>query len=106
MTITDIEFGCNGSYTAKAATHNLLGPASMAADLPSFSAGPADQKFLLQHNILSGTTQAVPNAPYEIDLTDGSTLKGISDAEGKTELLARDALRIADVRIDKKKKTP
>lgn len=46
-----IEIGCPGSYTAKAATHNLLGPASMAADLPSFSAGLVpDQKFVLQHD--------------------------------------------------------
>jgi type VI secretion system secreted protein VgrG len=37
-------------------------------------------------------------------MTDGSTLKGISDAAGKTSLLQRDAMHIAKVRIltDKK----
>ena len=77
----------------------------MAADLPSFSAGPADQKFVLQHDPFGELMQAVPNAPYEIDLTDGSTLKGVSDANGKTELLARDAMRIADIRILKEKQS-
>jgi type VI secretion system secreted protein VgrG len=32
-------------------------------------------------------------------MSDGSTLKGISDAAGKTELLERDAMHIAKIRI-------
>ncbi|MFT3851077.1 MAG: type VI secretion system tip protein TssI/VgrG [Propionivibrio sp.] len=100
----NVEIGCPGRYTERAASHHLLGPASMAADLPTFSSGPVDQKFILQNDPHGELTQPIAHTPYAIDLTDGSTLKGVSDAQGRTELLARDAMRIADLRFFRKKK--
>ncbi|MFT3849716.1 MAG: type VI secretion system tip protein TssI/VgrG [Propionivibrio sp.] len=99
-----VEIGCTGRYTERAAAHHLLGPASMATDLPVFGASPVNQKFVLQHDPHGELTQPIAHTPYAIDLTDGSTLKGVSDAQGRTELLARDAMRIADLRFFRKKK--
>ncbi len=36
---------------------------------------------------------------FEIEISDGSTLKGVSDAAGKTGLLEREAMHIARIRI-------
>ena len=33
-----------------------------------------------------------PNTPYEVDLSDGSTLQGVSDDQGRTSLKQRDAM--------------
>ena len=87
-----IEFGCNGSYTAKAATHHLLGPASMAADLPTFGEGDMGRKFRL---IRPTDGQAMADVPYKITLNDGGVLEGKTNAKGETELLEGDRIKIA-----------
>ena len=93
------EIGGLGGIVEKFTHHHWAGPASLATDLPRFETGPVDQKFILRHDPGGEQAQAVPHTPYEITLTDGSTVSGVSDALGKTDLLARDRLRIADIRI-------
>jgi type VI secretion system secreted protein VgrG len=89
-----IEIGCPGSYTVKAATRHLLGPASMAADLPRFSEGDLGRKFRL---VRPTDGQAMADIPYKITLNDGGVLEGKTNAKGETELLEGDRFKIADI---------
>ncbi len=76
----------------------------MHAELPTFGGGSPDQKFVLKYGAQTDGAVIAPNRQFEIDMTDGSTLKGISDAAGNTSLLQSDAMHIANIRIltDKK----
>jgi type VI secretion system secreted protein VgrG len=96
--------GTNGDIKNQAAKFLFNGPATMHTELPVFANGAPDQKFLLKYGQHAEGAVIAPNRAFEIDMTDGTTVKGVSDALGKTSLLARDAMHIANVRIltDKK----
>ena len=94
-----ITIGTSGAITFKAADFVFTGPATMATDLPKFDSGTPDQKFLLKYGPHGEGAVTAPNRHFEIDMSDGTTLKGISDAAGKTPVLLRDAMHIASVRI-------
>jgi type VI secretion system secreted protein VgrG len=96
--------GTNGDIKNQAAKFLFSGPATMHTELPVFANGSPDQKFLLKYGQHAEGAVIAPNRAFEIDMTDGTTVKGVSDALGKTSLLARDAMHIANVRIltDKK----
>lgn len=96
----DAEMGGPGKLAQKFSDHHWDGPGSVSTDLPEFDNGQPDQKFILQHDAHDeALRQLAPNRDYEIQMNDGSIVKGTSDAEGKTDLLARDAMRIAAIRI-------
>ncbi|UVW27214.1 type VI secretion system Vgr family protein [Massilia sp. H6] len=94
-----ISLGTKGDIKQQAARFPLDGPATMTAELPTFDSGAPDQKFVLKYGAHGDDPVAAANRRFEIEMSDGSTLKGMSDAEGKTELLARDAMHIANIRI-------
>jgi type VI secretion system secreted protein VgrG len=94
-----ITLGTNANIAFKGANFPFTGPATMATDLPKFDSGNPDQKFVLKYggSGLDGTV--APNRAFEILMSDGSTIKGISDAQGKTDILQREAMHIADIKI-------
>ncbi len=94
-----IVLGTKGDIKQQAANFPLDGPATMAAELPTFESGSPDQKFVLKYGAHDEDAVPAANRRFEIEMSDGSTLKGISDAAGKTELLERDAMHIAKIRI-------
>ncbi|HEX7638298.1 MAG TPA: DUF2345 domain-containing protein, partial [Burkholderiaceae bacterium] len=95
-----VTIGTNGPITQQAASFTHSGPATMQTQFPTFGAGQADQRFVLRAAGTGGP--ALPHAAYEITLSDGSTVSGVSDDQGLTDLLQRDALHIANLRLQKK----
>ncbi len=95
-----IALGTNGAIAHKAASYPFSGPATMASEKPVFDSGDSNLRFVLKYgaNDKGGATVAAQRA-YEIVMSDGSIVKGVSDAEGKTDLLLRDAMQIADIRV-------
>ena len=94
-----IALGTKEDIAHKAANFPFGGPATMATEFPTFGGGAPDQKFMLQYNPFGESAVVAPNVHYEIDMSDGSSLKGVSDAKGMTDLLQRDAMHIAAIRI-------
>lgn len=94
-----ITLGTNEEIRHHAANFRFGGPAVMQTELPIFDRGSPDQKFVLKYGLGTPDAAIAPNRKFEIEMSDGSVVKGISDALGKTELLARDAMHIANIRI-------
>ena len=94
-----ISLGTKGDIKHQGANFPFDGPATMKAELPTFEGGSPDQKFVLKYGAHGGEAVPAANRRFEIEMTDGSTLKGTSDASGNTELLQRDAMHIAHIRI-------
>jgi type VI secretion system secreted protein VgrG len=94
-----ITLGSKGDIAHKAAHFPFTGPATMAADLPRHDSGNPDQKFILKYHANTDGALAAPDTHYEIAMSDGSKHTGISDAQGKTNILQSDAMHIADIRI-------
>ncbi|WP_369819279.1 DUF2345 domain-containing protein [Achromobacter sp. Root83] len=92
----NIELGMPGTFTVKAASHSMKGPASQAAELPTFDVGDTQRRFVVTH--LDGKSP-IANLPYKISLSNGEVLEGITDAEGATQLLQKDAMHIADIQV-------
>lgn len=74
---------------------------TMGAQLPGFTDGKADQQFMFEYEDSDGQQepQLAPQSPFEIKLGDGSALDGCSDAEGKSDLLERDAMHLAGIEV-------
>ncbi|KAF0862492.1 type VI secretion system Vgr family protein [Pseudomonas sp. LD120] len=90
----NIELGMPGNFTVKAAKHSLLGGADLAAELPTFNVGDTQRRFVLKQ--IDGQSP-MPNVPYTITLANGEVVEGITDAQGATQLLQKDAMSIASV---------
>ena len=82
------------------------GPQSMTAQLPAFSSAGADQRLELRYP--RGVADEDGNEPLgdivkdmkmALALSDGSSLDARSGADGKSELLARDAMHMVDVAL-------
>ncbi|RJG15726.1 type VI secretion system Vgr family protein [Massilia cavernae] len=94
-----ISLGTKGDIKQQAANFPFSGPTTMQTELPTFEGGGATQKFVLKYDAHGDDAVIAPNRKFEIDMTDGSTISGISDDAGNTDLLERDAVHIANVRI-------
>ena len=84
--------------------YTLDGPESMAAQFPDFGAGGADQKLELRYprgvaddDGAEPLGALVKDMKMHVALSDGTSLEGVSDAQGKSELLARDAMHLAEI---------
>ena len=84
--------------------YTLDGPESMAAQFPDFGAGGADQKLELRYprgvaddDGAEPLGALVKDIKMHVALSDGTSLEGVSDAQGKSELLARDAMHMAEI---------
>lgn len=94
----NIELGMPGNLIVKAAKHSLLGPASLDAELPKFKVGDTQRRFMLKQ--IDGTS-AMPDMPYKITMSNGEVVEGVTDAQGATQLLQKDAMSIANVAMHK-----
>lgn len=94
-----ISLGTKGDIKHQGANFPFDGPATMAAELPAFEGGTPDQKFVLKYGAHGGDAVPAANRRFEIEMSDGSTLRGTSDAAGNTDILQRDAMHIAHIRI-------
>jgi type VI secretion system secreted protein VgrG len=84
--------------------YTLDGPESMAAQFPDFGAGGADQKLQLRYprgvaddDGAEPLGALVKDMKMRVALSDGTSLEGVSDAQGKSELMARDAMHMAEI---------
>lgn len=82
------------------------GPQSMTAQLPEFSSAGADQRLELRYprgvadeNGSEPLGDIVKDMKMALTLSDGSSLDARSGADGKSELLARDAMHMVDVAL-------
>jgi type VI secretion system secreted protein VgrG len=91
--------GTKGDISNLAANFPFGGPSTMHADVQGFSAEKPDQRFVLKYGQFTEGEVIAPNRAYEIDMNDGSTVKGITDQLGNTSLLERNAMHIAHIRI-------
>ncbi|HEY5801646.1 MAG TPA: type VI secretion system Vgr family protein [Burkholderiaceae bacterium] len=94
-----ITLGTKGTIAHHAALFPFTGPQTMKTELPVFKDDPTDERFVLKYlpHVDGGTIAA--NRKYAITLSDGAIVKGVSDAEGKTDLLERDAMQFASIEI-------
>jgi len=89
--------GTSAAITQKAADHKKDGPATMSVDLPKFGEGNPERKFQLRFG--DAASPLAPLTRFEIEMSDGSMKAGTSDAQGNTDLLQRDAMHIANIRV-------
>lgn len=92
----NVEFGCPGTFTVRAASHQMMGPASLEAELPQFDVGQTQRKFIVT---LPDGVRPVAHRRYTITLNNGETVEGMTDANGATDLLHRDAVHIATLSV-------
>jgi type VI secretion system secreted protein VgrG len=88
----------SGAHVIKAASFAQTGPGGgmpPGLQLPT-STLTTDERYALR---LQGSGAAAANRRYRIDLTDGPSVSGRSDAQGRTSLANTDAIRIAAVTL-------
>jgi uncharacterized protein (DUF2345 family) len=85
--------------------------APSSSTLPASPRRPADRRrakarvhqeavqasFVLRRNASNPHSPPLAEQPYKIELSDGSVVEGITDAEGRTSLAERDAMHIATI---------
>ena len=73
----------------------------MAAQLPGFADGKADQQFVFEYEDCDDfqEPQLAPQSSFEVKLGDGSTSDGRSDEAGKSGVLERDAMHPAGIEV-------
>jgi type VI secretion system secreted protein VgrG len=92
-----VEIGTQGKVTVHGSEHDWLGPKTDSVAPPAFSRDGADQRHRLHY--IGNSTADVPGQLYKIALEDGSQVQGVTGAEGRTELLQRDAMQLAKVKV-------
>ncbi|MBG7465078.1 DUF2345 domain-containing protein, partial [Pseudomonas aeruginosa] len=92
----NIELGCPGEMTFRATNYNWLGAASEAATLPQFDVGETQRRFVVT---LPDGERPAANRPYKITLSNGEQMAGITDAQGATQLMQKDAMHIASFEL-------
>ncbi|MFM0414372.1 type VI secretion system Vgr family protein [Paraburkholderia aromaticivorans] len=99
-----VTLGTKGDAKILAASHQWSGPSTDQATKSPFANAPTDQRFRLHY---PGDTQDAPspaaNQSYRITTDDGRVIEGKSDANGLTELVKDDAMRILKIDILKPK---
>lgn len=95
-----VTMGTQGDIKLLSASHQWGGPSTQQAAKTSFSNAPTDQRFRLHYPGESAeTAPAAANQSYRITLDDGRVIEGKSDANGLTELVKDDAMRILKIDI-------
>ncbi|MCP1571725.1 type VI secretion system secreted protein VgrG [Herbaspirillum rubrisubalbicans] len=95
-----VTMGTKGDIKLLSASHQWGGPSTEQATKTSFSNAPTDQRFRLHYPGESAdTAPAAANQSYRITLDDGRVIEGKSDANGLTELVKDDAMRILKIDI-------
>ncbi|MFC0126405.1 type VI secretion system tip protein VgrG, partial [Ralstonia solanacearum] len=102
ITIGDggITLHTNGAFKALAEAHDWGGPAADSAPHADFGNAPTDQRFRMHY---VGETEAfAANQPHSIKLPDGRVIEGKSNANGLTDVLRDQAMRIANIDVFKR----
>ncbi|MBT1538274.1 type VI secretion system tip protein VgrG [Ralstonia solanacearum] len=102
ITIGDggITLHTNGAFKALAGAHDWGGPAADSAPHADFGNAPTDQRFRMHY---VGETEAfAANQPHSIKLPDGRVIEGKSNANGLTDVLRDQAMRIANIDVFKR----
>jgi type VI secretion system secreted protein VgrG len=94
-----VTLGTNGDINLLSASHKWGGPSTQQAAKSPFNNAPTDQRFRLHYPGEDGQTAAAANQPYRITLDDGRVIEGKSDANGLTDLVKDDAMRILKVDV-------
>jgi type VI secretion system secreted protein VgrG len=96
--------GSKAPLQFRAPDYTFDGPESMAAQFPDFGAGGADQRLELRYpqgvaddDGAEPLGALVKDMKMRVALSDGTSLEGVSDAQGKSELMARDAMHMAEI---------
>ena len=92
-----ITLGTNGAIKQHAASFPHAGPQTVAAQKPEFTQEAVQASFVLRRNASNPHSPPLAEQPYKIELSDGSVVEGITDAEGRTSLAERDAMHIATI---------
>ena len=95
-----IKHQCNGGFTVNALSFDFSGGGCGGFTPPELPRSniKTDEKFIVTRR---GSGAPVANRRYRIELDDGSALEGTTDALGRTELVGKDAFRIADITLFK-----
>jgi type VI secretion system secreted protein VgrG len=85
-----------GGHIVKAAQLVHTGPGGGDPATPSAASTTleTDERAVLRH---TQTGKPLPNMRYEVELDDGSKIKGVTDHEGCSDLLVEDLIRVAKV---------
>jgi len=95
-----VTLGTNGDIKLLSASHQWGGPSTQQAAKTNFNNAPTDQRFKLHYPGESPeSTAAAAHQPYRITLDDGRVIEGKSDANGHTDLVKDDAMRILKIDI-------
>lgn len=81
-----IDTASQGDFIVHAATHQMMGAAGSApkiAALREFQEGKAPRNWIALHYLHPETSAGIAGAPYEIHFSDGTSLDGELDAQGK-----------------------
>lgn len=92
-----ITLGTQGAIKQHAASFPHAGPQTVTAQKPEFAQEAVQASFVLRRNAANPLSPPLPDQPYKIELSDGSVVEGITDAEGRTSLAERDAIHIATI---------
>lgn len=92
-----ITLGTNGAIKQHAASFPHAGPQTIAAQKPEFAQEAVQACFVLRRNAANPLSPPLADQPYKIELSDGSVVEGVTDAEGRTRLAERDAMHIATI---------
>lgn len=95
----NIELGCPGRLTVKAAEHHWDGPASMSADMPTFKHAPLGRVPKL---VRAADGQAAAGVDAEIKKASGDLLDQATDEVGKLTPLSGNQLEQLAVQFTKK----
>lgn len=84
LNASGITQGTSGAWEAKAGTHAMPGPTTLAYEMNKSSAAlPFDEEFVLRWPY---DQSPVKNRRFEIVRGDGTKVRGVTDAQGKTGL--------------------
>lgn len=73
--------GTGGAWIAKASSHAMPGPTTLAREMNTWNKSDFDEEFVAHHQ---GSGKPIANRRFEITREDGSILRGTTDADGKT----------------------
>ncbi|MGF6240619.1 type VI secretion system secreted protein VgrG [Paraburkholderia sp. GAS38] len=83
----NIELGCPGSFTVKAAGHTWAGPASMSTDMPKFDSGTLGR---VPQLVRASDGQPIEGYQAEVHKATGEIIKGQTDASGQLSPVSSD----------------
>ena len=103
-----VTLGTNGDIKLLSASHQWGDPSTDQAAKTAFNAQPTDQRFKLHYpgEQDAGDVSDLPaaaNKTFRVTLDDGRVIEGKSDANGLTDLIKDDAMRIAKIEYLKPK---